>query len=67
MQVVSGPDSGGIVSCRGFGEMGDNYGRSLRGLLDGQVALGVPGPVSRGAGLDKWMAGSVDPAGGGYG
>ena len=23
MRVVSGPDSGGLVSCRGFGELGD--------------------------------------------
>ena len=35
----------------------------LRGLLGGQVAAGVPGRAACGAGLDKWTAGRVEPAG----
>ena len=67
MQVVSEPDSGGIVSCRGFGEIGDDYDRPLRGFLSGQVAVGVSVPAAGGAGLDKWTAGGVDAASGGHG
>ena len=70
MQVIGEPDDNGLVSYRGFGELGDEpeydatiTDRPLWRLLGGQVAVGVPGRAACGTDSDKRPAGSVDAAG----